>query len=243
MISWRTPPCILKPNASWLWITLMRALFARQAAATASSFSAVVTAPSTASGLPGSGSVTRNLWSSSVSISRLERISSGFPTRGRRWGFAPTVAVNMRSTAVMGDAVVHCAKSRRGPGSRESRTLDMARESSSARLRGGGRAGCGDLPPPDVGARVREPSEGMPLDGRRPAQACVRAPPPPPAPVDERFPATVEPPAGVAAAQRRAAAAPASLSRLQMLAAQVVLPCPASGGVPNVPVARSAAAG
>src|SRR4030095_16243581 len=76
-------------------------LLASAAHTTASSLSAVMTAPSTASGMPSSGAVTRNFSASSVLCIRLERISSGLPTRGRR-GHARCLdlAVGQRSVAL-----------------------------------------------------------------------------------------------------------------------------------------------
>lgn len=62
---------------------LIPPLLARAAAATASSLSAVMTAPAWSSGIPASGADTRNFGASSVRCIRFERISSGFPTRGR----------------------------------------------------------------------------------------------------------------------------------------------------------------
>lgn len=56
---------------------------------------------------------------------RFERISPGLPTRGRRSGLARTIALNMASTALIGEAVVHAAGSGR-------------RAASTARNGGGG---------------------------------------------------------------------------------------------------------
>ena len=111
MISWRITPCIFMPKASYVQIKLMPPLLPNAAAATASSFNAVITAPLMASGMSGSGAVTRNLSNSRVCSKRLLRISSGLPTRGRRPGFALTMAVNVRSTASIGEACVHRAGS------------------------------------------------------------------------------------------------------------------------------------
>lgn len=90
---------------------LIPPLLASTAETTASSLRAVMTAPWTSPGIEGSGSVTRNFSASSVAIIRLDRISSGFPTRGRRWGFALTMAAKVASSAAIGDERLHCERS------------------------------------------------------------------------------------------------------------------------------------
>jgi len=58
-ISWRRAPCIFAPNASYVTMMLMPPLLPSAAHATASSLSAVMTAPPIDSGTPSSGAVTR----------------------------------------------------------------------------------------------------------------------------------------------------------------------------------------
>jgi hypothetical protein len=92
----------------------MPPLLPSAALTTASSLRAVITAPSTASARPGSGTKTRCFSRSSVCPIRLLRSSSGLPTRGRSWGFACTMAAKAASSAAIGDTVpaptaCHCA--------------------------------------------------------------------------------------------------------------------------------------
>ena len=103
MISWRTTPCIFGAERLVGDDDVdARPCSPSAADATASSLSAVITAPSRASGMPASGAVTRNLSASSVACIRLLRISSGLPTRGRSRGLARTVARKPWSTAAIG---------------------------------------------------------------------------------------------------------------------------------------------
>ena len=133
---------------------------------TASSLSAVMTAPSTASGMPASGAVTRNFSASSVAIMPVRCASRpGLPTRGRSAGIrAHEREERRRRPPSSGSRVVHVravarvARARRetpAPGgvaqrhvARRERVVALARAALTRR-------GAGARPPPRAARRAR----------------------------------------------------------------------------------------
>ncbi len=71
---------------------------------------------------------------------RLDRISSGLPTRGRRCGLACTVARKVASTAYIGDVRVQAERSRRFSGTDRKLGFGTSRSRTSRRARGWSRS-------------------------------------------------------------------------------------------------------